>query len=210
MTRGHGMEDAPDLRGHWQPLHKGATVAYLGRSIVDYGDPLHVFAELSLVDDLNDHERQKETTEHETVRYGDVPSVSITWHYGTLRELRRGDGSGGAGIDPETLAGLEDDGCWCGRLADDPAHTGAGGVRTEHAHETRGQAIATLGERWHLNTMRAGCAHQTVVWEDTPYHRPSLERTKPCPETGYRYGSSWLVELVPAEVVTRLRELFAA
>lgn len=51
---------------------------------------------------------------------------------------------------------------------------------------------------WHLNGMRAGCAHQTVVWEDGPYgRRPSLDDTPTCPQTGYRYGHAWLVEPLP-------------
>jgi hypothetical protein len=62
-------------------------------------------------------------------------------------------------------------------------------------------------DRWHLNTMRAGCAHQTVVWEDSRYGvRPSLERTPVCPVSGYRYGSAWLVEVLPDTVLVKCRE----
>lgn len=69
-------------------------------------------------------------------------------------------------------------------------------------------ALATLGDRWHLNGMRAGCAHQDVVWEDTGLgRRPSLDRTAPCPHTGYRYGSAWLVEPLPARVLGDLMGL---
>lgn len=41
-------------------------------------------------------------------------------------------------------------------------------------------------ERWHLNDMRSHCVHQDASqpWDTVP----------PCPETGYRCGSSWLVE----------------
>jgi hypothetical protein len=54
--------------------------------------------------------------------------------------------------------------------------------------------LAGLWQRWHLNDVRAGCAHQAVVWEDG---RPSLDLTLPCPVTGYRYGSAWLTEELP-------------
>jgi hypothetical protein len=57
-------------------------------------------------------------------------------------------------------------------------------------------------DAYHLNGMSAGCDHQTVVWEDGPYgRRPSLEQTPLCPESGYRYGSKWLVRDLPADVV---------
>lgn len=69
--------------------------------------------------------------------------------------------------------------------------------------------LADIADRWHLNEMRAGCAHQTVVWEDEPYHRPSLTQTQPCPVSGYRYGSAWLVEPLPTDVLTRLLALLA-
>lgn len=70
--------------------------------------------------------------------------------------------------------------------------------------------LADLGDRWHLNAMRAGCAHQDVVWEDSSYgRRPSLGLTPPCPETGYRYGTAWLVELLPASVVADVLRLLS-
>lgn len=68
--------------------------------------------------------------------------------------------------------------------------------------------VRALWDRWHLNTMKAGCAHQTVVWEDEPYRRPSLELTQPCPETGYRYGHAWLTEPLPDDVIERVKHLF--
>jgi hypothetical protein len=169
-------------------LHKHGIEVALGSARVDWSrDRIQVRAELSLVDDLNDHERTKETVDHESIRYGDVPHVSITWSYGTARELRRGDGSGGAGIDGSVVEALPE-----------PART-------------KVRRIVELADRWHLNTMRAGCAHQTVVYETGPYGRqqPSLERTKPCPVTGYRYGSAWLVEVPPEDVIAELRALFS-
>lgn len=68
--------------------------------------------------------------------------------------------------------------------------------------------LADLGERWHLNTMRAGCAHQERAVDPdgnaltaTGY---ALDNTPPCPLTGYRYGSSWLVEPLPEDFLARL------
>lgn len=149
---------------------------------------VQVFAEMrgDFRDELNDPEREVQTVEHETVRYGDVPFISITWEYGTKRELRNGNGGGGAGIDPEVIAAL-------------PATA-----------RKRAERILELADRWHLNTMRAGCAHQGIVYETDRYGRevPSLSLTPPCPLTGYEYGHAWLVEVPPAEVLAELRELF--
>lgn len=73
-----------------------------------------------------------------------------------------------------------------------------------------GLDIALLHAIWdayHLNTLNAGCSHQTVVWEDSLYgRRPSLTLTEPCPETGYKYGNGWLVEEVDEIVIRNLRE----
>jgi len=67
-------------------------------------------------------------------------------------------------------------------------------------------ALADLWDRWHLNDMRAGCAHVTPVMEDR-YGRtvPSLDSTPACPESGYRYGHAWLTELMPDEVIAAVR-----
>lgn len=65
--------------------------------------------------------------------------------------------------------------------------------------------MRAVWDRWHLNDMRAGCAHQKVVWETGPYgNRPSLDLTPRCPETGYRYGHAWLYEPLPSDVLQRV------
>lgn len=62
---------------------------------------------------------------------------------------------------------------------------------------------------WHLNDMHAGCVHQTVVYEDGYFgRRASLDLTLPCPVTGYRYGSAWLVKPLPADVESGLISMF--
>src|SRR5262245_26877476 len=130
---------------------------FLGKSRSDWTPQLvHVYAELrGFVDTLNPGDREVQTITHETVRYGDVPHIAITWTYGTAAEIRRGDGSGGAGIDAEVLDGI---------VGEDA--------------RAKAQRIHQLAERWHLNTMRAGCAHQTPVYENDRYGRrvPSLDR----------------------------------
>lgn len=65
------------------------------------------------------------------------------------------------------------------------------------------EILADLGDRWHLNAMKAGCRHQTVVWEEGRYgqRQPSLHLTEPCPVTGYRYGTAWLCEPLPPHIL---------
>lgn len=63
-------------------------------------------------------------------------------------------------------------------------------------------------DRWHLNDMKAACAHQTVVWETHPrygYRQPSLDQTPRCPKTGYRYGHAWLYDPLPSDVLAKVK-----
>lgn len=70
----------------------------------------------------------------------------------------------------------------------------------------KAQALADL-DRYHLNGLRAGCVHQTAVYEDKPYRRVDLKATLDCPETGYRYGHAWLVEVLPDDFQETLTAL---
>lgn len=72
--------------------------------------------------------------------------------------------------------------------------------------------LAWVWERWHLNDMRAGCAHQSVVWETDVYGfpRPSLDLTLPCPTSGYRYGSAWLYEPLPNDVLRLVQRVMTS
>lgn len=54
--------------------------------------------------------------------------------------------------------------------------------------------LAQLWQRWQLNTLTAGCAHQVGT-------------KAPCPVTGYRYGHAWLLRELPSAVVARVLEL---
>ena len=129
-------------------------------------------------------ERQEEyeTTEHDKVsRPLDFALTTSVW-----RPDRRDIVSGGATVEPLVQL-LESGGI-------DPAFD-ADKVRK----------LIELHEHCHLNSMKAGCAHQEVVYEESPYgRRPSLELTEPCPVTGYKYGRAWLLEPLPADFVPTL------
>jgi hypothetical protein len=63
--------------------------------------------------------------------------------------------------------------------------------------------LLDIWNRWHLNDMKSGCEHQRALgWTSYDEH-PS----EPCPVCGYKYGSAWLREEVPADVLEWLREL---
>lgn len=75
--------------------------------------------------------------------------------------------------------------------------------------------LADMGDRWHLNSMRAACAHMdtaTLVREDNGYGGQRISTRAPenvCPVTGYQYGHAWLVEPLPAGFVAELLSLVA-
>lgn len=55
-------------------------------------------------------------------------------------------------------------------------------------------------EEWHLNAMSAACAHQK---------RNAGLDSPPCPISGYRWGSAWLVRPLPDGFLDKVRGLFA-
>lgn len=73
--------------------------------------------------------------------------------------------------------------------------------------------LVDIWARWHLNGMRAGCAHvPEPLWETNErygYRQPDLKNTPACRVSGYRYGHAWLAEELPAEIVTEVRRLMA-
>lgn len=80
-----------------------------------------------------------------------------------------------------------------------------------------GERYAELRQlaKFHLNAMRAGCAHGD--WVQEPVHRQGrygqevdLDATASCPQTGYRYGHAWLVEELPEGFEQRVRNALAA
>ena len=82
--------------------------------------------------------------------------------------------------------------------------------------------LRDIWERWHLNDMRPGCEHQRdwdvsemlTVGEKQkaagwvyPSEHPKGLLCKPCEVCGYKYGSAWLKEEVPADVLDYLKTL---
>jgi hypothetical protein len=161
-----------------------AARLYLGRTEEDD----RVYAEIQLNPMYQSHQRASKTYRKESVNHKIVPfdavSISVT-HERYGREV-----SFGASTD-----GFLD------------VVKPAKGLTLEEI-----KRLAELGNRWHLNGMRAGCAHQTVVWENHEqygYRQPSHSKTLPCPITGYKYGHAWLSELAPVKVMAEFEAFMA-
>ncbi|MFI0967148.1 hypothetical protein ACH4S8_38040 [Streptomyces sp. NPDC021080] len=77
----------------------------------------------------------------------------------------------------------------------------APGFTLEEARE-----LHDLG-KWHLNDMRPACAHMEVPEGKTGTEL--LDMGIVCLETGYKWGHSWLVEPLPADVEARFIELMS-
>lgn len=63
------------------------------------------------------------------------------------------------------------------------------------------ESLALLHSTWkacHLNGMKAGCAHQEVVYET---------ETLPCEASGYRYGHGWLMEPLTETALADIEQL---
>lgn len=97
-------------------------------------------------------------------------------------------------------------------------------------HNKTAQAILRIWRRWHLNDMRAGCEHQRAAgWEDVRippselpdsranqdeggilalwvyrHEHPKGLLCEPCPVCGYKYGTAWLLEEIPADVIAEI------
>jgi hypothetical protein len=79
-------------------------------------------------------------------------------------------------------------------------------------------ALVALWDRWHLNDMKAGCEHQEFRYRNHPDERPtsrnnylgasgdtmSPDEWSACPECGYKYGSQWLFESLPADILDQI------
>ena len=146
------------------------------------GNKVHVEVELR-EGDLSDRHLVYETVEHSKV----LNPLTVTVTHDVYEAGRQDPISAGAGTDP---------------IRDVVAFTP--GWDQEKATK-----LAAMADRWHNNTLRAGCAHQRVVWEgDSPHNmRPSLDKAPPCPHTGYRYGRAWLAEVLPPDVEAYFRGL---
>ena len=71
--------------------------------------------------------------------------------------------------------------------------------------------LAKAADEWHLNAMRAACAHQdtTVPEGVTDIIGWRLDNIPPCEIDGYRYGSKWLIEPLTDEFVRDLLRILA-
>ena len=75
-------------------------------------------------------------------------------------------------------------------------------------------------KKWHLNDLRAECEHQREAgwekrlpdgrWTGHLWEKRGGILLKPCPVCGYKYGSAWLFEEIPADVLEYLDSLPAA
>lgn len=89
--------------------------------------------------------------------------------------------------------------------------------------------IESTHARYHLNDMHAECAHMAELLDPAPeilsaykaeraiaepWRTPTLQGYRVdrvvCPETGYKYGNAWLVEIVPPEILARWVEIIGA
>jgi len=82
------------------------------------------------------------------------------------------------------------------------------------------EKLLQIWRRWHLNDLRPYCEHQ---WKLIPYYENELGKTffdannyghiiklpdfKWCSRCGYTYGTKWLYEPLPKEVIKFLEEL---
>lgn len=82
----------------------------------------------------------------------------------------------------------------------------------------KARAFLAVWDRWHLNDMQAGDPEQRAYLRANPVEARGDHYTAACaalaaaglhpnPATGYRYGSGWLREEVPADVLDYLRNL---
>lgn len=77
--------------------------------------------------------------------------------------------------------------------------------------------IVRLWDRWHLNSMRAGLPQQEkAVKEYTKDHKYNYDKVCEYLESkgllvhnGYRYGTAWLTEPIPAKDLEAIKKLLA-
>lgn len=147
------------------------------RLLGDTADGTHVFAELELRP--GSLERTVTYTDHHT---GPAPvELSISFVLiDAARKIRPHD-------KPTSIA----DKWWlsCGQVPSEDRI-----IVTPHTSRQLIDSVDELWRDWHLNTMRAGCVHQG----------PGAHLGDVCPE-GYRYGSAWLAEELPADMLAAAR-----
>ncbi len=103
--------------------------------------------------------------------------------------------------------------CECGQCSE-TIHRGIDDLKpTKGVMMSREDLITVLfvWDRWHLNSMNAGCKHQSATLGLSNYIEEYNElaaiETAKCPN-GYKYGSKWLVEPLPQAVIDRIISVF--
>ena len=102
-----------------------------------------------------------------------------------------------------------------------------GGTPTDDWNKEMLNKFCDIWDRWHLNDLRPYCNHQkelgwniiaskkvNISTHETkslgwlrPDEHPEGILTKPCPVCGYKYGTAWLKEEVPEDVIKWLSDL---
>jgi hypothetical protein len=62
------------------------------------------------------------------------------------------------------------------------------------------QRIVEIWRRWHLNGMHAGCEHQRHLEHEASEHIGEI-----CSVCGYSFGSSWIVEELPEDIINEIK-----
>lgn len=130
------------------------------------------------------------------VNHEPAPATFLTVSLSGQINLTQDDGRGGGGVSGQIVDRLHE------------VKSLANGV-------TRAQfdRLIELWRRWHSNDLRAACIHQQSFALphgvlDRQWPTRAAAETAKCP-VGYRYGSDWLVELVPQEVIDELKSLMS-
>lgn len=81
-------------------------------------------------------------------------------------------------------------------------------------HGSAPAALVALWHRWHLNDMQSGCIHQESRYQADARERPAWNNeytgstgdtlSGPCAECGYRYGTAWLYEPLPDDILDQI------
>jgi hypothetical protein len=99
-------------------------------------------------------------------------------------------------------------GCaYCGQIQDylRNLRTAEWSRKTDRA---RVKTVLNVWDRWHLNDLHANCVHQAEIGTSgADWKARQADETRKCPE-GYVYGSKWLVEPLPDDVIARIKALF--
>lgn len=154
------------------------TVATISGEPYGYKRALRLTVDVRIETESSD--REAETTDHRKVR--GVETFALSW---------------GIWYGPHMVSGGQSD------PSEFKVKEFANGMTAEKL-----AALVALHERYHLNTLKAGCIHQTSKppTKRGPYGHAviDLDAVPACPQTGYKYGHAWLVEELPAGFMAAL------